>query len=379
MERKNKPGIYVHIPFCVRKCNYCDFLSAPGTDEVIREYVKALKTEIRERGGALNGYEASSLYFGGGTPSAIDPGLIAEIAGKIKDIFRFEKAAECTIEVNPGTVTYEKLKCYKDAGFNRLSVGIQSADDSELKLLGRIHRFPDAVKTFDDARKAGFTNISADVISALPGQSLERYESNLNRIIELAPEHISSYSLIIEEGTPFYELYGPSGKEKGMLPDEETDRLMYKRTSEILEEYGYHRYEISNYARAGFESRHNSSYWTGRDYIGFGLGAASLLNGVRSSGERDLCKYMEDPGKQTVDEVLDDIAKQKEFMMLGLRMTRGISKREFSERFGIAVREVFGAQIDKLISEGLITEDDEMIKLTEFGLDVANVVFGEFV
>ncbi len=383
-------GIYVHIPFCVRKCNYCDFLSAPEDISCVREYVFMLKKEILAFKKAAGRYYVRTIYFGGGTPSSIDAGLIAEIFETIRDVFDLTFLTETTIEVNPGTVSPEKLSMYGRIGFNRLSIGVQSADDNELKMLGRIHTFEQARETVEEARKAGFMNISCDVISALPGQSMEKYKDNLEKILSLNPEHISSYSLIIEEGTKFFEMYGPDGEKKEMLPDEETDRAMYAWTKERLKKAGYERYEISNYARPGFESVHNSSYWTGTDYIGFGLGAASLIDGRRYSNVGTHGEYSMYAADETIDdtnvstrcrlldEVLDKEAQMSEFMILGLRMTKGVSETSFREKFNENLSDIYGKSIEKLVREGLLERSDDYIRLTDFGLDVSNIVFEEF-
>jgi oxygen-independent coproporphyrinogen-3 oxidase len=392
---KKDVGIYVHIPFCVRKCRYCDFLSAPGNDDVVREYVSALISDIENAKGT-DTYNVRTVYFGGGTPSSVRHEYIAAVMRALCARFglRAEKDGdgntvlfdregrrleECTIEVNPGTVTEERLKAYREMGFDRISIGIQSADDEELKLLGRIHTFADAKECVRLARLSGFKNLSVDIISALPGQSIEKYRENLEKIIALEPDHISSYSLIIEEGTPFFDIYGPHGKQRTELPNEETDRKMYALTKEMLRAHGYERYEISNYARPGRESRHNTSYWTGREYYGFGLGASSLLENKRLSAVRDLKEYIACPAARVQEEELDRRDLMNEFMMLGLRLTKGVSRTEFERRFGISMDDAFPGVLDRLLSQGLIEENAENIRLTEFGTDVANTVFGEFV
>ncbi len=366
-----------------------------------------LKKEIRAFSKFSGKYSVKTVYFGGGTPSSIDETFISEIFEEIKAGFDLSELIEATIEVNPGTVTFEKLCSYKRTGFNRLSIGVQSADNEELKMLGRIHTFEQAEKTVEDARRAGFANISCDIISALPGQTLSKYQDNLEKILQLNPEHISSYSLIIEEGTKFYELYGPGGKQKDSIPDEETDRAMYAWTKKRLKEAGYDRYEISNYAKPGYESVHNSSYWTGTDYIGFGLGASSLINGKRYSNVQTHSEYAEFAADEIccerhsemrvgtrdnvcdeidvstrcrrLEEVLDKEARMAEFMILGLRMTKGVSDKEFFERFGEKLTEIFGTQIEKLVHEGLLEAEAGNIRLTDFGLDVSNIVFEEFI
>ncbi|MBP5249282.1 MAG: radical SAM family heme chaperone HemW [Lachnospiraceae bacterium] len=392
---KRDVGIYVHIPFCVRKCRYCDFLSAPGNDDVVREYVSALISDIENAEGADN-YNVRTVYFGGGTPSSVRHEYIAAVMRALCGRFGLKpqkdgdgnatlfdrdgrRLDECTIEVNPGTVTEERLKAYREMGFDRISVGVQSADDEELKMLGRIHTFSDAKECVRSARNAGFKNLSVDIISALPGQSIEKYRENLEKTVALEPDHISSYSLIIEEGTPFFDMYGPQGEQRSELPDEETDRKMYALTKEVLKSHGYERYEISNYARSGYESRHNTSYWTGREYYGFGLGAASFLGNKRLSVLRDLKEYAAHPSARVQEEELDRRDLMNEFMMLGLRLTKGVSRAEFERRFGVSMDEAFPGVLSRLLSQGLIEENAGYVRLTEFGTDVANTVFGEFV
>ncbi|MGN0506584.1 MAG: radical SAM family heme chaperone HemW [Lachnospiraceae bacterium] len=411
-ETEKRPlGLYVHIPFCVKKCNYCDFLSAPAEKEEQERYVEALCKEIRGYAGLAKDYLAETVYFGGGTPSVLDIEQTEKILTTIKEIFFVkgmqkapekkglfgllgskrrdteetvtEETAEMTIEVNPGTVTKEKLAAYRTMGFNRLSIGIQSAQEKELKLLGRIHTFEEAKQCVAWAREAGFTNVSVDVISALPGQTVEEYASTLEQILKLQPEHISSYSLMIEEGTPFYERYGEGGPERDALPEEEVDRAMYMLTKEKLAAAGYERYEISNYAKPGFESRHNSSYWTGTEYLGFGLGASSLFTNARYHNETNLTDYIAEVERG--EDVRKDIERlveaeaMEEFMILGLRRMQGISREEFLRRFGKPLETVYGSAIRKLKDAGLLNVEGDTVALTERGIDVSNQVFVEFV
>lgn len=383
-EKKQPLGLYVHIPFCVRKCNYCDFLSAPAPDEVKEQYVTALCQEIKSYEEQGKGYFLATVYFGGGTPSVLQTEQLERIMETIRATFSMEEGqAEITIEVNPGTVTKESLLAFRKMGFNRLSVGVQSAKKEELELLGRIHTFEDAKQCVKWAREAGFDNISMDVISALPKQSSEDYKETLEAVLSLQPEHISSYSLIIEEATPFYEKYAEGKELEQELPDEDTDRAMYAYTKERLKKAGYERYEISNYAKPGFESRHNSSYWTGREYLGVGLGASSLFTNARYHNEMNLQEYIrqvtagEDVRREM--ERLVEAEKMEEFMILGLRRMCGISKAEFKERFGCAIETVYGPAIRKLEAQGLLKEQGDTIALTELGIDVSNQVFIEFI
>lgn len=393
-------GIYLHVPFCVRKCLYCDFLSAPGDDEMKTEYVEALKREIRGQASLYGGHEVRTVFFGGGTPSLLSGEQIGVIMECLREEFSFGgdgDGVEVTMEVNPGTVTRESLSGYRLAGVNRLSMGLQSADDRELKALGRIHTWEDFLCSYEMARKEGFGNINVDLMSALPGQSPEGWAETLEKVIRLKPEHISAYSLIIEEGTPFFEYYGKSGDgaEAGRLPlpTEDEDRVMYGRTKEILGKAGYGRYEISNYALSGFACRHNISYWERIDYAGFGVGAASLLGNVRWSNTADMGRYLEFSGERGMEthlklsvQKLSVQEQMEEFMFLGLRMTDGVSARRFYEEFGESLEIIYAAAIDKLVKEGLLVRvekgadgrEDTWFRLTDFGIDVSNYALSEF-
>ncbi len=379
---RNQIGIYIHIPFCVRKCNYCDFLSFPSNEDTKEKYVEALIRQIEENADLVAGYEVATIYFGGGTPSTLTAEQTGRIVEAVKQHFHpdFSKEDfEFTTEVNPGTVDFNKLKAYRDMGINRLSVGVQSANDVELKMLGRIHSFSQAQETVKLARKAGFSNISMDLISALPGQTLEKYRENVREILSLHPTHISAYSLIVEEGTPFFEKYGPYGDKRASLPDEEIEREMYYMTRDLLSQAGFHRYEISNYAVPGFESRHNSSYWEGTDYLGLGLGAASLIGNVRYRNTADINEYLKAPDSREVDEVLDIKALESEYMILGLRKVKGVSISLFKEKFDQNLLEVYSREIEKSISEGLLLLEGDILRLTDRGLDLSNYVFERFI
>ena len=382
-EQKRPLGLYIHIPFCVQKCKYCDFLSAPADDATKKQYVEALCKEITGYKDLTKEYELATIYFGGGTPSVLNVSLTEKILSTVKKVFAVNAGAEITLEINPGSASLDKLKRYKELGINRLSIGVQSAKKEELALLGRIHSFEDAKQTVLWAREAGFTNLSLDLMSALPGQSLEDYKENVEEILSLNPEHISSYSLIVEDGTPFFELYAVGKEKETELPDEETDRAMYAYTKERLMQAGYGRYEISNYAKPGFESRHNSSYWIGTEYIGVGLGASSLFTNARYHNETDLTTYIkeaesgQDVRRET--ERLDIGEQMEEFMILGLRMMQGISRQAFQNRFGKPIETVYGSALKKLEKQGLLTLTGDRVALTETGIDVSNRVFVEFV
>ena len=376
--------LYVHIPFCVRKCEYCDFLSAPAGADTQQEYVRNLLLEIEQKGVRCTDYEVTTIFFGGGTPSILKAGWIADILNAIHRNFKVRKDAEITIECNPGTLTFEKLSIYKSAGINRISVGLQSASDAELRELGRIHTYEDFLKSYDLIRKKGFSNVNIDLMAALPGQTLKSYEQPLRRVLALKPEHISAYSLIIEEGTPFYEKYEADEllREKGekpqMLPSEETERLMYERTKELLFAHGYERYEISNYARRGYACRHNIGYWRRENYLGFGLGSASLLENERFHNTTDLTDYLGGDYLAYEQEKLDKKSQMEEFMFLGLRMTDGISTECFRQTFGLTVELVYGPVLEQQIADQLLRKEDGRIFLTERGLDVSNYVMAQF-
>ncbi len=400
-------GIYIHIPFCVKKCDYCDFLSAPASEEVKHQYIRALITEIESYRGRMEEYVVPTIFFGGGTPSSIEADGIHQIMKSISSVFQLDRnRLEVTIEVNPGTITEDKLQVYKDAGINRLSFGLQSVNNKELKLIGRIHTYEEFYKNYNMARNMGFTNINIDLMSALPGQSIKSWENTLKTVIDLAPEHISAYSLIIEEGTKFYEHYREGADCFADLPDEDTDRLMYHRTKELLKMHGYERYEISNYAKSDYKCAHNCTYWNGTEYLGFGLGASSLLNGARYSILHDIKQYIqlcaefnhksiarigEDMVENRMGSCLDnpiglikdhDILtvqqRMEEFMFLGLRMCSGISQKAFLQRFGTNINLIYEPVLQKLMKQKLITISGDNIRLTDYGIDISNSVLSEF-
>lgn len=375
--------LYLHIPFCVKKCNYCDFLSAPAEEETRAAYVDALLEEIRGFEDPED-YEVVTVFFGGGTPSILPGQEIFRIMEALREKFSFRKGAEITLEANPGTVDKEKLSCYKKAGINRLSFGLQSADAEELKKLGRIHTWEKFLESFQLAREAGFSNINVDLMSALPGQTKESWEKTLRQVLALQPEHISAYSLIIEEGTPFYQLYEKdverrdAGEEPELLPSEEEERAMYEATGRILKEQGYLHYEISNYAKPGRECRHNLGYWQRRDYLGFGLGASTLLNPVRYKNTEDLEAYLGGDFSKKEFFVLTKDNQIEETMFLGLRVLDGVSKEKFREQFSCELRVVYRKELEKLEQEGLLEEEGDFVRLTSRGIDLSNPVLAEF-
>lgn len=390
MERNHKIRkeleLYLHIPFCVRKCNYCDFLSMPAEEGVRRHYVNCLLEEIRQRGESCRAYHVSTVFFGGGTPSLLAGVQIAELMEAIRSSFWVDSDAEITIECNPGTLDRQKLLFYQNAGINRLSIGLQSASNRELQLLGRIHNCEQFLENYDLARKMGFENINVDLISALPGQKTEDWEYTLKKVLELRPEHISAYSLMVEEGTPFYEAYGQDAecREQGghprELPEEETEQEMYLLTGQMLAEKGYRRYEISNYARPGRECRHNTGYWRGISYLGLGLGSSSLMDRTRFSNTRNMEKYLEqcpDFKRENVT-VLGKTQQMEEFMFLGLRMTEGISREEFQKKFQMEPEGIYGTALQKLSRENMLKQKEGRIYLTEQGILVSNYVLSQF-
>ncbi len=377
-------GIYLHIPFCAAKCRYCDFLSAPASEETKEDYVRVLLQEIKEKAPAYQNRTVTSVFFGGGTPSTLKAGGIADLMDQIRAHFQVSADAEITIECNPGTLTREKLAIYKGCGINRLSMGVQSADNAALKLLGRIHTYEDFLESFELARKTGFKNINLDIISGLPTQKEGDYEKSLKKLLRLRPEHLSVYSLLIEEGTDFYRMYGEDAKireqggEPKLLPSEETERNIVHRTAALLAESGYHQYEISNFARNGKESRHNLGYWRRNEYLGLGLGAASLIENRRFHNTRELEDYLKYDFSPQDEEVIDKKGQMEETLFLGLREIRGVEKAEFYRRFGVAMRNVYGKVIDEMASDGLLLETEKNVRLSERGLDVANYVMAAF-
>lgn len=415
--------LYIHIPFCIRKCAYCDFLSFPSGEEERARYVERLTEEIEEAGAVSGDYVVTAIFLGGGTPSVLAPEQTKRILQAVKESFYVAEDAEITTEVNPGTAGKEKLNSWKQAGINRLSFGLQSAENKELQFLGRIHTMEEFLESYQAAREAGFDNINIDLMSALPGQTVSSWEKTLRTVAALQPEHISAYSLIIEEGTPFYQLFGEDEdkqeewrrrKELGVpeLPDEDAERRMYYDTEQILKEAGYHRYEISNYAKPGYECRHNKGYWTGTEYLGLGLGASSYISirrkdgsdaKISASGEedrqerwlerrsnvRDFKTYLslgrEDfKAERQIEEreTLTEQARMEEFMFLGLRLTEGISEAEFFRRFNCTLEAVYGKVLNELSRQELIEryerEGAAFWRLTRRGIDVSNYVLAEF-
>ena len=373
--------LYIHIPFCVKKCAYCDFLSGPASNQQIEEYVQALIEEIRYYKEFVKKYEVSTVFWGGGTPSLLTGEQMKALMEALGQTFFIRQNAEITMEANPGTVTVEKLLACQKAGINRISFGLQSVNNEELKMLGRIHTYEEFLESYEAARKAGFQNINVDLISAIPKQTVSSWEQTLQTIISLQPEHISAYSLIVEEGTTFAKLYGEGCKLEHLLPTEEDERRMYERTEELLREAGYHRYEISNYAKEGYECQHNLGYWERKEYLGLGLGASSLIEETRFHNTDEMEEYLRDASNPILlrrgQEKLDRQEQMEEFVFLGLRKIRGIQEEKFAEMFGEDIWDCYGKNLERVIKEGLLEREEGVLRLTRKGIDVSNYVFYE--
>lgn len=380
-------GIYVHIPFCKQKCSYCDFISYGDKNDLVEKYIEALKQEIKNNTEDVSKYEISTIYIGGGTPSYIESKHIGEILKIIKQKYNVSKNAEITIEVNPGTVTQEKLRSYAESGINRISIGLQSCNNNLLKIIGRIHTYEDFLSTYKLAREVSFKNINVDLMIGLPNQTLEDVKKSLNEIIKLNPEHISVYSLIVEEGTPIEKKIVKGELE---LPNEELERKEYWEVKRTLENSGYKHYEISNFAKSGYESKHNLNCWEQKEYLGFGVAAHSYMNGVRYSNVEHIEEYLKkelgsekcEVGKNTsniIHEIQTEENKKKEYMLLGLRKIDGIKISSFKNKFGCNPIMEFKNELNKLVQEKLIEIDLDQIKLTKRGIDLANIVWEEFI
>ncbi len=370
--------LYLHMPFCVRKCAYCDFLSFPTDQETQNLYTRRLREDIDAMEKKYGDIPVDTIFIGGGTPSVPDSALIVGIMERVRKAFHVAEGAEISMEANPGTVTREKLTDYRRAGINRLSFGLQSANDRELKLLGRIHTWAEFLESFHLARECGFTNINIDLMSALPGQTRESWKDTLKRVTDLNPEHISAYSLIIEDGTPFGEKYG-SEEGRKLLPDEDSEREMYHETKRFLRDCGYERYEISNYAKPGRACRHNIGYWTGLPYLGLGLGASSYMDGCRFAVNSDMKQYLEEkPGMFTDVEKLTKKDMEEEFFYVGLRMTAGVSLPEFERRFGVSAKDVYPGLMEMFVEEKAAVFQGDRFVLTDYGLDVSNYIMAQF-
>lgn len=394
-DMKKELELYLHIPFCIRKCNYCDFFSASGTKEEQEAYVQALCREIQRYKEFAKAYEVKTVFLGGGTPSLLTSWQMDQIFQELNRIFTIDTAAEITIEMNPGTVNLDKLKAYRQTGINRVSIGLQSTDNRELKILGRIHTYEEFLNTWKAVEKAGFTNRNIDLMSALPGQTIKSWENTLRTVISLQPEHISAYSLILEEGTQFYNWYELGKFESGnwKLPSEDEEYEMGEMTIQMLSDCGMHRYEISNYACQGKECRHNLGYWDRTEYLGIGAGASSLIShDFKNAGDLHkqlrfnhinnrheyIQRIFQNQNIEQDKELLTLESQMEEFMFLGLRKTCGISKTKFRKEFGKTIEQIYGDVIEKLKVEQMISCKGDYLFLTHRGMDISNYVLSEF-
>lgn len=404
--------LYIHIPFCVKKCKYCDFLSFPADEDTQSAYVDALLEEIVYYGSKCLEYTVTTVFIGGGTPSWLREEAMESIMRAVRRNFHLEPGAEISIECNPGTVTDHKFAVYRRAGINRISIGLQSADDKELALLGRMHTFDQFLKTYDLARKNGFENVNIDVMNSLPRQTVEGFCHTLQQVLRLRPEHVSVYSLIIEKGTPFYDIYKfdavkqQAGLKTVELPTEDEVYQMTKMTERVLKEAGYHHYEISNFAKPGYECRHNIGYWQRENYLGLGLGASSLMENIRYTNTSDFYAYLkgtmalregiweneicDERGKKVrIEEIpatnlhasaerIPRKTQMEEFMFLGLRMMEGVSRTQFEKCFGCPIEGVYQDVLRRLSEEGMLVKRAGQIYLTEKGQDLSNYVLAQF-
>lgn len=373
-------GIYIHIPFCKSKCSYCDFISFANKEKKVEKYIECLKKEIKNK--EVDNCIVDTIYIGGGTPSFIESKYIKEILELVKSRFKIKEEAEITIEVNPGTVNEEKLKDYKETGINRISIGLQSTNNKILKQIGRIHTYEEFLNTYNLVRKVGFRNINVDLMLALPNQTLEELEESIEKVIKLNPEHISIYSLILEDGTKMEELVN---NKKIQLPSDELERKMYWNIKNKLEQNGYTHYEISNFSKKGFESKHNMNCWKQKEYLGFGLAAHSYINNERFCNTNNIEEYIKNIENNNIKsnieicEIQNEEEKKKEYMLLGLRKLEGVNIGEFKNKFVDNPIYLYRKELEKLVNEDLIEIDLNNIKLTNKGLDLANLVWKEFI
>ena len=364
-------GLYVHIPFCLKKCKYCDFTSYVGCEKHFADYIKCLKNEMR----GYKGEKIDTVFLGGGTPSILSAQLLEDMIKEIFATFSVTPEAEFTIESNPKTLTFEKLKLLRELGVNRLSIGVQSFIDDELKKIGRIHTSKDAEEAITQAKKAGFSNINLDLMFSIPEQTKESFQKSIDTAMALNPEHISAYSLILEEGTP---LYFEVENGEVFLPDEECDRANYRYVCDKLKANGYIQYEISNFSKVGYECRHNLKYWDCDEYIGVGVSAHSYYNGKRFFNTDNLEKYLNGEYREDLGEILTVDDKISEYVIMGFRKTEGINKFEFLNRFGVDFYERFKNPLDKFLNLNLIEERGEFFRLTFEGINLSNSVLCEF-
>ncbi|ALG49639.1 oxygen-independent coproporphyrinogen III oxidase [Clostridium perfringens] len=374
----DKISLYIHIPFCAQKCLYCDFPSFARKDHLRKAYIEALNKEIISLREKHNNLEINTIFIGGGTPSVLEAD---ELECLLKEVAKLNMAKdiEYSMECNPGNLTEEKLEVMKKYGVNRISMGLQAKQDNLLKGLGRIHNYKTFKENFLLAKKVGFNNINVDLMFGLPNQRLNEWEETLREIISLEPAHISAYSLIIEEGTAFYNLYE---NDKLKLPTEEEERKMYHLAKKILEENGFNQYEISNYAKEGKECRHNLAYWNMDNWIGVGSAAASYINGKRIKNISSVEEYINSINEkgEAVEEIINNSKNDnmEEFMFMGLRKINGIDENEFKNRFSMNINDVYGEILNKYIGEGLLIRGSGRIFLSEKGIEISNIIMADF-
>ena len=362
-------GLYVHVPFCVSKCAYCDFASYAGREADIPRYVDAVVREITRRGAETGHPKADTIFLGGGTPSLLDEFQVTRILDALFEAFPIEEGAEITCECNPGTLTTPFAQALRKAGVNRLSIGAQARQARLLRLIGRIHDWEQVIASVEIARQAGFDNINLDLMFGLPSQTVSDVRETLEAAIALSPTHLSCYGLIVEEGTPICRDITAG---KLALPDEEVEREMYELARQTLAEHGFHQYEISNFAREGYACRHNVGCWTRVPYLGFGCAAHSFFEECRTMNPSELDAYL--AGEEPKTEQISKEEARFESMMLGLRMTRGVKDEDFTRMHGMSIREAFGEKLDKPIDAGLLEWHEGALRLTRLGMDLQNSV-----
>lgn len=373
-------GLYIHVPFCVQKCNYCDFNSfkIKGNDK--KEYLNAIEKEMKLYSDEFKNKQFDSVFFGGGTPSILNIEELKRLVGSVFKNFNIKETAEVSMECNPGTINKEKLIHMKELGINRLSIGLQAIQNHHLKYIGRIHSYEEFEKNYLEAKEVGFDNINIDLMYALPNHKKEEWKESLDKIISLNPSHISAYSLILEEGTKLYEMYD---NEEFSLLDEDTDIEMYNYTINKLKENGYNQYEISNYSKEYKECKHNIIYWKCDNYLGLGPGASGYIGDIRYNNISDLNEYNHKISQniKPIEEetILSEKDKIEEFIFMGLRMNEGISLKVFKERFSISIEDIYKEPIEKLIDSKLLELDKDNLKLTQKGREISNTVFIEFI
>lgn len=378
-------ALYIHIPFCARKCNYCDFLSFSMSEKAHEAYISQLCCELKRTAPAAKDCDVCSVFIGGGTPSLLDPKYIARIMSVVRRHYHVLADAEITIECNPASTLRYKFAVYRESGINRLSIGLQSADNEELRTLGRLHTFEEFLKCFQGARQEGFSNINIDLMNDIPEQTAASWKNTLKKVTMLKPEHLSIYNLIVEEGTPFQRLQDAGKLE---LPAEDVQTEIDALTKEFTEKHGYERYEVSNYAKAGYECRHNLGYWSNVPYLGFGLGAASYIHNTRYSNVRNFLDYLSlDMDEEAANgfaklhqdvQVLSRTEQMEEFMFIGLRRVIGVSEMDFTARFSVSIESVFGEKLEQFVRQGFMKHEHYRYAFTERGMDVSNVLLSQF-